>query len=36
VFVDRRAGHSKMSRRIFVEAVLEVWRLRLDAARARI
>ena len=36
VFVDRRAGHSKMSRRIFAEAVLEVWRLRLDAARGRV
>jgi len=33
VFVDRRAGRSKMSRRIFAEAVVEVWRLRLDAAR---
>lgn len=29
VFVDRRAGRSKMSRRIFAEAVFEVWRLRL-------
>lgn len=28
VFVDRRVGRSKMSRRIFVEAVLEVWRLK--------
>ena len=36
VFVDRRAGQSKMSRRIFAEAVLEVWRLRLDAARGRL
>jgi dolichol-phosphate mannosyltransferase len=36
VFVDRRAGHSKMSRRIFAEAVLEVWRLRLDAQRGRL
>jgi len=36
VFVDRRAGHSKMSRRIFAEAVLEVWRLRLDAAVGKI
>ncbi|MFO0593080.1 MAG: polyprenol monophosphomannose synthase [Polyangiaceae bacterium] len=36
VFVDRRAGHSKMSRRIFAEAVVEVWRLRLDAARGRL
>ncbi|MDI3288122.1 polyprenol monophosphomannose synthase [Polyangium sp. 15x6] len=31
VFVDRRAGHSKMSRSIFAEAVVEVWRLRFDA-----
>jgi dolichol-phosphate mannosyltransferase len=36
VFVDRRAGQSKMSRRIFAEAVLEVWRLRFDAFRRRI
>lgn len=36
VFVDRRAGRSKMSRRIFAEAVVEVWRLRLDALRGRI
>ncbi len=36
VFVDRRAGRSKMSRRIFVEAIGEVWKLRLDAVRGRI
>ena len=36
VFVDRRAGSSKMNRKIFVEAVLEVWRLRIDAARGRL
>jgi dolichol-phosphate mannosyltransferase len=36
VFVDRRAGQSKMSRRIFAEAVVEVWRLRLDALAGRI
>jgi dolichol-phosphate mannosyltransferase len=36
VFVDRRAGRSKMSRRIFAEAIAEVWRLRIDAARGRI
>ncbi|MEZ4315117.1 MAG: polyprenol monophosphomannose synthase [Polyangiaceae bacterium] len=36
VFVDRRAGQSKMSQRIFVEAVVEVWRLRLDALRGRV
>ncbi len=31
VFVDRRAGESKMSRRIFMEAVSMVWKLRLQA-----
>jgi dolichol-phosphate mannosyltransferase len=36
VFVDRRAGQSKMSRRIFAEAVGMVWKLRLDAIRGRI
>ena len=36
VFVDRRAGRSKMSRRIFAEAITEVWRLRADAALRRI
>jgi dolichol-phosphate mannosyltransferase len=36
VFVDRRAGHSKMSRRIFAEAVLMVPRLRLAALRGKI
>lgn len=30
-FVDRKAGHSKMSRRIFVEAIGMVWKLRLSA-----
>lgn len=29
-FVDRKIGHSKMSRKIFAEAVLMVWKLRLD------
>lgn len=33
VFVDRTAGRSKMSRRIFVEAIGVVWKLRFDAAR---
>ncbi len=33
VFVDRRAGDSKMSRRIFVEAIGMVWKLRLSALR---
>jgi dolichol-phosphate mannosyltransferase len=36
VFVDRRAGHSKMSRRIFAEAIVEVWRLRTDALLGRL
>jgi dolichol-phosphate mannosyltransferase len=29
IFVDRRAGHSKMSRKVFLEAVGVVWKLRL-------
>jgi dolichol-phosphate mannosyltransferase len=33
VFVDRTAGRSKMSRKIFAEAILVVWRLRLEALR---
>ena len=36
VFVDRRAGRSKMSRRIFAEAITQVWRLRADAIVGRI
>jgi dolichol-phosphate mannosyltransferase len=36
VFVDRTLGRSKMSRKIFVEAVGTVWKLRLDAARGRL
>jgi dolichol-phosphate mannosyltransferase len=36
VFVDRRAGRSKMSRRIFAEAITEVWRLRADAVLGRL
>jgi dolichol-phosphate mannosyltransferase len=36
VFVDRRAGHSKMSRKIFLEAVGVVWKLRADAIRGRL
>lgn len=32
VFVDRRAGQSKMSRKIFWEAVLVVWKLRFSTA----
>jgi dolichol-phosphate mannosyltransferase len=35
LFVDRRAGASKMSRKIFAEAVVMVWKLRLDAMRGR-
>ena len=31
VFVDRRVGRSKMSRRVFAEAVGMVWKLRFDA-----
>lgn len=36
LFVDRRAGHSKMSRRVFAEAVGVVWKLRADALRGRL
>ena len=36
VFVDRRAGESKMNRRIFAEAVMMVWKLRLAALRGEI
>ncbi len=36
VFVDRTAGHSKMSRKIFLEAVSMVWKLRVEALRGRI
>jgi len=36
LFVDRRAGRSKMSRKIFLEAVGMVWKLRLDALRGRL
>jgi dolichol-phosphate mannosyltransferase len=36
VFVDRRAGESKMSRRIFAEAVVMVWKLRLAAERGEL
>jgi dolichol-phosphate mannosyltransferase len=28
IFVDRRAGQSKMSRKVFLEAVGVVWKLR--------
>ncbi|MGI5865345.1 MAG: polyprenol monophosphomannose synthase [Myxococcales bacterium] len=33
VFEDRRVGQSKMSRKIFVEAVTMVWKLRLSGRR---
>jgi dolichol-phosphate mannosyltransferase len=36
VFVDRTLGRSKMSRRIFVEAMGVVWKLRADAMRGRL
>lgn len=36
VFVDRRVGQSKMSRKIFAEAVGVVWKLRLEALFGRI
>lgn len=36
VFVDRRAGQSKMDRRIFLEAVGVVWKLRLASIRGRL
>ncbi|MDD5306057.1 MAG: polyprenol monophosphomannose synthase [Deltaproteobacteria bacterium] len=36
IFVDRRAGQSKMSSHIFAEAMWMMWRLRLDALRGRL
>jgi dolichol-phosphate mannosyltransferase len=33
VFVDRRIGRSKMHARIVVEALVVVWRLRLESVR---
>ncbi len=36
VFVDRTLGRSKMSRKIFVEAIGMVWKLRVDAVRGRL
>jgi len=36
VFVDRRAGRSKMSEAIFAEAIGMVWKLRLVALRGRL
>jgi dolichol-phosphate mannosyltransferase len=35
-FVDRRAGKSKMSRKIFAEAIGMVWKLRADALTGRL
>jgi len=36
VFVDRTAGKSKMSKKIFVEAMGVVWKLRAEAIRGRL
>jgi dolichol-phosphate mannosyltransferase len=36
IFVDRTAGRSKMSRKIFVEAIGMVWKLRFDGLRGRL
>jgi len=36
VFVDRQQGQSKMSRRIFVEAITMMWRLRVEALLGRL
>jgi dolichol-phosphate mannosyltransferase len=36
VFVDRTAGRSKMSRKIFVEAIGMVWKLRFDGLRGKL
>lgn len=36
VFVDRRQGASKMSRKIFAEAIGVVWKLRSDALRGKL
>jgi dolichol-phosphate mannosyltransferase len=33
VFVDRRAGSSKMKRKVVAEAIAVVWKLRFGAAR---
>jgi len=35
IFVDRKVGQSKMSNDIFVEAMINVWRLRFDHSVAR-
>jgi dolichol-phosphate mannosyltransferase len=36
IFVDRRQGASKMSRKIFAEAIGVVWKLRADAVRGKL
>jgi dolichol-phosphate mannosyltransferase len=36
IFPDRRVGHSKMSRRIVLEALVTVWRLRLARLRGQV
>lgn len=36
VFVDRRAGQSKMSRKIFIEAIGVVWKLRAEGMRGKL
>ena len=36
IFVDRVVGKSKMSRKIFLEAVGVVWKLRFDAVRGKL
>ena len=36
VFVDRTAGHSKMSRKIFLEAIGMVWKLRVGGMRGKL
>jgi dolichol-phosphate mannosyltransferase len=36
VFVDRTAGRSKMSRKIFAEAIGMVWKLRFDGMRGKL
>ncbi|KYZ76412.1 dolichyl-phosphate beta-D-mannosyltransferase [Anaerosporomusa subterranea] len=35
IFEDRRVGQSKMSRKIFIEAIMMVWRLRLSKSELR-
>lgn len=36
IFIDRRAGHSKMSRRIVYEAIFMVWKLKLGSLLGKI